>query len=64
MIIGSQEHYDILKQFEKIYYHLFLEREKFEMWKNGQVYQNGEANNLYKAFIHGYSCGRRAYLNN
>lgn len=64
MKIGSKEHYDILEQFEKEFYYLRLDREQNkETWKKGDVYENGETNNIYKAFILGYSVGRCTYMN-
>ena len=58
MTIGSKEHYDILAAFEKEYSHLRLDREKKELWRMGQIYQNGEVNLLYRAFISGYALGK------
>jgi len=63
MLIGSQEHDDILAQFEKNYHGLRLDREKdLALWKKGQIYENGETNALYNAYILGYSFGRAKYL--
>jgi hypothetical protein len=63
MLIGSQEHDDILAQFEKNYQGLRFDREKdLALWKKGQVYENGETNALYGAYIMGYSFGRLKYL--
>lgn len=58
MTIGSKEHYEILEQFEKNFKGMRLDRENKSLWKMGQVYENGETNNLYKAYILGYSFGR------
>jgi len=63
MTLGSKEHYDILDNFEKNHKYLRLDREEQSLWGIGQVYQNGETNNLYKSFILGYSLGRCQYLN-
>ena len=63
MTIGSKEHYDILEQFEKNFKYMRLDKElNKDLWKNGQVYQSGETNNLYNAYIAGYSFGRVQYL--
>ena len=62
MTIGSKEHDDIIKSFEKVFYQLRLEKEEKELWRKGLVYQSGETNSLYKAFIHGYSEGRINYM--
>ncbi len=64
MTIGSKEHYEILFNFEKNFKEMRLDREKnIDLWKIGQVYENGETNKMYKAFIMGYSFGRAKYLN-
>ena len=63
MQIGSKEHYDIMAEFEKNFYDQRLDREKDKaLWKKGQVYENGETNKLYQAFISGYSLARIIYL--
>jgi len=58
MTIGSKEHYEILEMFEKNFSNHRLDKEPFDLWKKGIIYQNGETNNLYKAFILGYSFAR------
>ena len=64
MTIGSKEHYEILFNFEKNFKEMRLDREKnIDLWKIGQVYENGETNKMYQAFIMGYSFGRAKYLN-
>ena len=62
MTIGSKEHYDILDGFERTYHSHRLDREEKDLWKKGQVYQNGETNTLYKAYINGYALGRITYI--
>ena len=63
MTIGSGEHDEILYEFEKNFKHMRLDREKnISLWKIGQVYQCGETNNMYKAYILGYSLGRINYI--
>jgi len=64
MTIGSGEHDEILENFEKNFKGMRFEKETQELQKKGQVYQCGETNKLYKAFIMGYSFGRVSYLNN
>ena len=64
MTIGSKEHYEILSNFEKNFKEMRLDREKnMDLWKIGQVYENGETNKMYQAFILGYAFGRAKYLN-
>ena len=63
MTIGSKEHYDVLKEFEKNYIGYRLDKESKDLWKMGQVYQCGETNKLYEAYLMGYGLGRINYLN-
>ncbi len=57
--IGSKEHYELLAQFEKNFSHMRLDREQDKsLWKIGQVYEDGETNALYTAYILGYMHGR------
>lgn len=62
MKVGTKEFYDILEKFEKDFYHMRLDKESEEFWKIGLIYQNGETNNAYNAYIHGYSLGRLVYM--
>ena len=62
MTIGSKEHYDILEQFERNFSDYRLDREDSSLWKKGQVYQSGQTNALYKAYIVGYSFERVNYI--
>jgi hypothetical protein len=62
MDVGSKEHYELLIEFEKNFTGIRLDREKDKnLWKNGQVYENGETNKLYKAYQLGYSLARSVY---
>lgn len=59
MMIGTTEHYDLLQMFEKTYSNERLDREvNKDSWKRGNVYQSGETNKLYRAYISGYSYGK------
>jgi len=57
-MIDTQEHYDLMEMFEHDYRHLNLDKEAKEMWRKGQIYANGETNNLFKAYRMGYSFAR------
>jgi len=57
-MLGTKEHEELLKSFEKIYHHLRLEKEPIELCMKGQIYQNGETNKLFKAFELGYATGK------
>ena len=63
MTIGSKEHYELLEAFEKAFKAFRLDKENKDLWSKGHVYQSGEVNNMYKAFILGYSTGRAVYIN-
>lgn len=64
MKLGTKEHDDIFKNFEKNFSHLRLDKEKNpELRRKGSIYESGETNKLYQAFILGYSFGRVNYLN-
>ena len=62
MKVGTKEFDDILANFEKNFYHMRLEKESKDFWSMGQIYQNGETNNAYKAYVMGYSFGRVVYM--
>ncbi|MFA5135677.1 MAG: hypothetical protein WC505_07895 [Patescibacteria group bacterium] len=57
-MLFTKEHYELLKDFEKLFKHERLDKEDKEMWKKGQIYQSGEVNNMFKAFQLGYSFGK------
>jgi hypothetical protein len=58
-MLNTKEHYDLMAQFEKEFKHCRLDRERDkELWKAGQVYENGETNELFKAYRIGYTLGR------
>jgi len=57
-MINSKEHYDLMDQFEKGFYYLRLDKEERKLWQNGIIYQNGETNNLFKAYREGYALGK------
>mgnify|MGYP007069505986 CR=1 FL=1 len=63
MTIGSTEHYDIIEGFERQFNGMRLDKEEKELWYKGNVYQSGETNALYKAYIAGYSHARCEYIN-
>ena len=62
MKLGTQEHENIMKEFEKLYKYYRLDKEKRGLWGSGLIYQDGEVNKLYQAFILGYATGRIVYL--
>jgi len=62
-MLGTQEHIDLLEQFEKALKIApvrsgRLDKEDRSLWMSGQIYQDGEVNALYQLFIHGYAYGK------
>lgn len=54
----SKEHYELMEQFEKEFYPMRFDRENKNLWAKGIIYQDGNVNNLFKAFRLGYSLGK------
>jgi hypothetical protein len=68
MQLNSQEHIDMIKQFEKDFDMFSFKSRRFdkeprEMWVKGHVYQDAEVNAVFKAWRFGYSYGRCVYMN-
>ena len=51
----GKEHYELMDQFERDYKHCGTSRESKEFWKIGAFYQNGQVNELFKAYSKGYA---------
>lgn len=62
MEIKTQEHQDVMGQFEKEFNGNRLDREDKSLWPRGNVYQNGEVNKLFLAYRRGYSFAKSVYL--
>ena len=58
MKLKSQEHYDLMAQFEREYQGHRLDREDKSLWERGAIYQNGETNALFLAYRRGCAYGR------
>lgn len=61
MTVGSKEYYEMLSNFEKHYTGRRFDKESAEFQKSGNIYQDGEVNNLFLAFRLGYSYARAVY---
>lgn len=61
MTLGSQEHYDLIFQFDKEFSHRRLDKEPKNMWKLGHVYQDGSANDLFLAYRRGFAFAKTVY---
>lgn len=60
---STKEFFDLQKDFEKTFKYLRIDREVDKDWhRRGYFYQNGETNNAFKAFLHGYQLGRLNYM--
>lgn len=57
MTLYSQEHYDLMEQFEREHSKRRIERENKELWAQGHVYQNADINALFLAYRRGYAYG-------
>lgn len=67
MTLGSQEHINIMAQFERDIRHcsaysLRFDREDKRLWPKGHFYQDGNTNHLFQAYKLGYSYARCVYL--
>lgn len=60
MTVLGKEHYDLMANFEKLFKHRRLDKEDKAMWPKGVVYQDGEVNQLFLAYRHGYALGKVA----
>ena len=61
IMVGTKEHYDLLDHFERTTVGRFDREEDKALWKIGAMYQCGETNEKYKAFISGYAYGKSVY---
>lgn len=57
MTIKSQEHYDLIEMFDRLFKGHRLDKESKDMWARGYIYQNGETNALFLAFRQGVAYG-------
>jgi hypothetical protein len=55
MQIKSQEHYDLMTSFERTFKGRRFDRESKDIWPIGAVYQDGQVNELFKAYRMGYA---------
>lgn len=56
----SKEHHDLMAAFEKEFVGHRMDREDKTLWAKGNIYQNGETNNLFLAFRRGAAYGKWA----
>ncbi len=58
MKLQDKEYYEVLSSFENEFSHMRLDREDCSLWKRRLIYQNGDTNRMFLAFLHGYSLGK------
>lgn len=56
-MLGTKEYYEVIAEFEKSFKGRF-DKEPMELWKKQRIYQDGNLNELFKAFLLGYSLGK------
>jgi hypothetical protein len=56
-MLKTQEHYDLMAQFERQFSGR-MDREDKSLWVNQRIYQDGQTNELFLAFRHGYAFGK------
>ena len=54
----NKENYDLMKQFEKDFNPMRFDKEPKNLWEKGIIYQDGNVNNLFRAYRLGYSLGK------
>lgn len=58
VMLLTKRHYELMDNFEREYKHRRLDREKNkELWKRGNVYEDGAINDLFLAYRKGYAFG-------
>lgn len=57
MALTSKDHYELMAQFEREFANRRLDKEDKALWPKGNVYQNGETNELFLAYRRGCAYG-------
>ncbi len=57
-MLKTQEHIDLMTQFERQFSGRRFDREAKAMWPRGVIYQDGQTNELFLAFRQGYALGK------
>lgn len=58
MTLFSQGHYDLIAMFEREFTGLRLDKEDKALWSKGNIYQSGEANQLFLAYRKGFALAK------
>lgn len=54
-MLKTQEHYDLIAQFDREYKGRRLDKEDKHLWALGRIYQDGAVNELFLAYRRGYA---------
>lgn len=57
-MLKTQEHYDLMAQFEREFKGRRLDKEPRDGWARGIIYQDGHINELFLAYRRGYALGK------
>lgn len=60
----SQEHYELMAQFEREFHVSAIRssKEQKSLWPQGNIYCHGETNSLFLAYRSGYALGKAVVL--
>lgn len=61
MQIRTQEHADVMDQFEKEFRGIRFDKEAKDFWPRGRIYEDGQTNELFLAYRRGYALARCVY---
>lgn len=61
-MLNTQEHYDLISQFERDLKITRRDKEDKSLWSKGIVYCHGETNALFLAYRHGYAYGKAVFF--
>lgn len=57
-MLKTQEHYDLIAQFDKEFKGSRLDKEPKDSWARGIVYQDGRINEMFLVYRKGYALGK------
>ena len=61
MTINTQEHQDVVSQFDRENKGLRLDKESKDIWPIGRIYQDGGVNELFLMYRRGYALAKSVY---
>lgn len=60
--LKSQEHADLMAQFEREHSRHPIAKETKDLWAKGHIYANGQINELFLLYRRGYTLGKQVAL--